>query len=139
MSSKTHTATQALLNYSVSSIYLQTSMFSGQKQQDNSSSSVPVSCKVILKIVTTYGDGDAPPCQNLVFPTFLAGYANTDWNSKAQALGIIKKLEQYSLGGNASRAHQLLTDLHKVQQCAADVDWIEFGKQHGLSIINFDL
>ncbi|GAB7350300.1 hypothetical protein MBLNU459_g0936t1 [Dothideomycetes sp. NU459] len=113
----------ALLNYSMSSIYLQTSMFSGQKQQNSASgsSSVPVSCK------------------NLVFPTFLAGYANTDWNAKSQALGMIEKLEPFSVAGNASRARQLLSDVHKVQRCATDVDWIELGKQQGLSIINFDL
>lgn len=125
----------------MSSIYLQTSMFNGQKQQDdvNSSSSIPISCKVILKIVSVYADEAAPRRQNLVFPTFLAGYANTDWDAKNQALGIIKKLEPCSLGGNASRAHQLLTNLYKAQKSATDVDWITVGKLHGLSIINFDL
>ncbi|GAB7350301.1 hypothetical protein MBLNU459_g0936t2 [Dothideomycetes sp. NU459] len=116
-------------------------MFSGQKQQNSASgsSSVPVSCKVILRIVSTYTDQTSRRRQNLVFPTFLAGYANTDWNAKSQALGMIEKLEPFSVAGNASRARQLLSDVHKVQRCATDVDWIELGKQQGLSIINFDL
>lgn len=83
-------------------------------------------------------------CRFMVFPIFMAGYANSNGSHKMLALNLIEQMERESIGRNTAATRHVLERVYEKQNNqfmttghSLDVDWMETMIENGLTVINF--
>ncbi|KAI4727854.1 hypothetical protein E4T49_04352 [Aureobasidium sp. EXF-10728] len=82
----------------------------------------------------------------LVFPVFIAGFANLDMETQSRALALLRVMEGTGISRNATRSRELLSMVFDEQRAtvlrggrAEEVDWIDVAKSKGMGVVNFGL
>lgn len=84
--------------------------------------------------------------REVVFPTFIAGVATTNAAAKAKAIDLLKSFERHGVGQNTCVVRRLLEGVCEEQgrrvaagRRAEEVNWLMFGRERGLSVVNCGL
>jgi hypothetical protein len=84
--------------------------------------------------------------RGVVFPLFMAGVATNNPNAKAKAIDLLKSYEGHGIGQNTSVVRRLLVAVCEEQnrrlsagRRMEEVDWLRFGKERGMSVVNCGL
>lgn len=132
-------------------IYSRTSMFPGQGLLPSANqaafaadTNTRVSHILTLTVsIMATGDFDR---REVVFPVFMAGVATTNPNAKAKAIELLKSYESHGIGQNTSVVRRLLVGVCEEQNRRVsggrrmeEVDWIRFGRERGMSVVNCGL
>jgi hypothetical protein len=147
----TYLFTQAFLLYQAATIYSRTSMFPGQglipsANQAAFAADTGIRVSHILTLtVSIVANGDLDR-REVVFPVFMAGVATNNPNAKAKAIDLLKTLEGHGIGQNTSVVRRLLVGVCEEQtrrvsagRRMEEVDWLRFGRDRGMSVVNCGL
>ena len=84
--------------------------------------------------------------REVVFPIFMAGVATKNPNAKAKAMDLLKSYDGHGIGQNTSVVRKLLGAVCEEQRrrVAAgrrmeEVEWLRFGRERGMSVVNCGL
>ena len=84
--------------------------------------------------------------REVVFPIFMAGVATNNPNAKAKAMDLLKSYDGHGIGQNTSVVRKLLGAVCEEQRrrVAAgrrmeEVEWLRFGRERGMSVVNCGL
>lgn len=82
----------------------------------------------------------------LIFPVFIAGFANLEMETQSRALELLRVMEGTGISRNATRSRELLSMVFDEQRArvlnggrAEEVDWIDVSKAKGMGVVNFGL
>ncbi|KAH0445659.1 hypothetical protein KCU90_g241, partial [Aureobasidium melanogenum] len=77
----------------------------------------------------------------LVFPVFIAGFANVDMETQSRAIELLRVMEGTGISRNATRSRELLSMVFDEQRArvmnggrAEEVDWIDVSKATGMGV-----
>lgn len=100
----------------------------------------------ILNLTTSILSAGELDRREVVFPTFIAGVATRNPGAKATAINLLKSFERDGVGQNTSVVRRLLEGVCEEQsrrvgagRRAEEVDWLMFGRERGLSVVNCGL
>lgn len=84
--------------------------------------------------------------REVVFPVFMAGFATIDPDAKIRAIDLLKSFEGHGIGQNTSVVRRLLVGVCEEQSRRVEmgrrmeeVEWLRFGRERGLSVVNCGL
>lgn len=84
--------------------------------------------------------------REVVFPVFIAGIATSDANAKITFINLLKSFEGHGIGQNTSVVRRLLVGVCEEQnhllergRRMEEVDWMRFGRERGMSVVNCGL
>lgn len=84
--------------------------------------------------------------REVVFPVFIAGIATSDANAKITSINLLKSFEGHGIGQNTSVVRRLLVGVCEEQnrllergRRMEEVDWMRFGRERGMSVVNCGL
>lgn len=84
--------------------------------------------------------------REVVFPIFMAGVATSNPAAKAKAINLLKSFEGHGIGQNTSVVRRLLVGVCEEQgrrvevgRRAEEVEWLGWGRERGLSVVNCGL
>jgi hypothetical protein len=142
---------QAFLLYQAATIYSRTSMFPGQgliptaNQAAFAADTGTRVSHILTLTVSILANGDLDR-RELVFPIFISGVASNNHNAKAKAIDLLKTLEGHGIGQNTSVVRRLLVGVCEEQNRRVsagrrmeEVDWLRFGRDRGMSVVNCGL
>ena len=82
----------------------------------------------------------------IIFPLFMAGFANTDGSQKMMALDLMERMEDMSIGSNTRAVRRALGVIFETQNMLfrntgtdITVSWMDCMIQQGLGVVNFGL
>lgn len=82
----------------------------------------------------------------VVFPVFIAGIATPNADAKIKAIELLRAFEGHGIGQNTGVVRRLLVGVCEEQRrCvevgrrAEEVDWVRFGRERGLGVVNCGL
>jgi hypothetical protein len=129
-------------------IYSHTSMWPGQRLETSPDydMEIAVASNQILRMARKALAQDKSDCRYLVFPVFVAGFANTDGAQRMHALDLIRTMEKNSIGRNTTVTRNALAAVYEKQNerfmntgQSLDVDWMEVMMERDLMVVNFGL
>lgn len=84
--------------------------------------------------------------REVAFPIFMAGFATSNPDAKVRAIDLLKSFEGHGIGQNTSVVRRLLVGVCEEQRRRfelgrrmEEVDWLRFGRERGLSVVNCGL
>lgn len=84
--------------------------------------------------------------REVVFPIFIAGLATSNADAKVRAIELLKAFEGHGIGQNTSVVRRLLVGVSEEQRRRVElggrveeVDWLIYGRERGLSVVNCGL
>lgn len=141
----------AFLLYQAAIIYSRTSMFPGQgliptaNQAAFAADTGSRVSHIFTLAMSILANGELDR-REVVFPIFMAGVATNNPNAKAKAIDLLKSYEGHGIGQNTNVVRRLLVAVCEEQnrRVAAgrrmeEVEWLRFGKERGMSVVNCGL
>jgi len=151
MSCTANAVLQAFLLYQAAIIYSRTSMFPGQglipiaNQAAFAADTGSRVSHILTLTMSIFANGELDR-REVVFPVFMAGVATNNLNAKAKAIELLKSYEGHGIGQNTSVVRRLLAAVCDEQNRRVsagrrmeEVDWLRFGRERGLSVVNCGL
>lgn len=137
----------AQLQYSVSAIYLHTSMYPGQRLVSaRNREEDAYHCSSILSMASKAIANKDTSNHHMVPAIFIAGFATQSQHEKVLAMELLQAMEGTGISRSVSRSLELLRLVVNEQMArqaagglAEEVDWIDIAQQRGIKCINFGL
>jgi hypothetical protein len=145
------TTPQATMLFQAIILYSRTSIFPGQRlipvaNQINITNDSNNRATHILNTASSLLAAGELERRDAVFPIFMAGVASALGDSKLQAIDQLKAFERHGIGQNTMVVRKLLVGVCQEQSRrvsvggrAEEVDWLTYGKELGLSVVNCGL
>jgi hypothetical protein len=139
------------LLYQAAIIYSRTSMFPGQgliPTANQAALAADTGNRVshILTLTMSFFANRELDRREVIFPVFMAGVATNNPNAKAKAIDLLKSYEGHGIGQNTSVVRKLLVAVCEEQNRRVsagrrmeEVDWLRFGRERGMSVVNCGL
>ena len=138
--------TQAFLLYNATTLYLRTSMFPSQLRlpsftQSTLSTDTESRAAQILTLATSILNAGDLARREIVFPCFIAGIATTNFDRKREFVSLLRRCEGSGIGQNTSVVRKLLAGVCEEQgrRGVGGVEWMEWGRGRGWSVVNCGL
>ncbi len=129
-------------------IYSHTSMWSTQRSDTSPDydTEIVVASNQILHMTRRILADERLDCRFLVFPCFMAGYANQVGDPKLSALELIGRMDRVSIGKNTAATKTALGKVYEKQNerfmntgQSLDIDWMDVIGEQNMLIVNFGL
>ena len=142
---------QAYLLHQATTLYARTSMFPAQRQLPSANKSAlaaDTETRVahILTLATSILEARDLARREVVFPCFIAGCATTDPHTKRRFVSLLRAFEGHGIGQNTGVVRELLVGVCEEQRRSVEagrgaegVEWLRFGRERGMSVVNCGL